>query len=137
MTQAFVDTGGFYALISENDVNHERALEVFRRANAERWRLVTTNVVVFETYPLLLNRTGEGKSKAIQFLDHLKASGMRIERVTENDEVKAISLVRAHHDKTYSLCDALAFQVCERLEISEAIACDADFRSYGRLNVLL
>lgn len=51
---ALVDTGGFYALISENDVNHERALGVFRKANAERWALVTTNVVVFETYALLV-----------------------------------------------------------------------------------
>lgn len=74
---ALVDTGGFYALISENDFNHERALGVFRRANAERWALVTTNVVVFETFALLLNRTGEGRPKAIQFLDHLKASRTR------------------------------------------------------------
>lgn len=48
--------------------------------------LVTTNVVVVETYALLLNRTGEGRAKAIQFLDHLKASRVRIERVTEDDE---------------------------------------------------
>jgi predicted nucleic acid-binding protein len=134
---AFVDTGGFFALLSENDVNHKRALGVFRRANAERWSLVTTNIVVFETYALLLNRTGEGRSKAIQFLDHLSASGLRIERATERDESAAIALVRAHDDKSYSLCDALGFVVCERLDISDAIACDVDFRSYGRLNVLL
>lgn len=137
MKVAFVDTGGFYALLSKNDVNHERALGVFRQANAERWSLVTTNIVVFETYALLLNRTGEGRSKAIQFLDHLSASGLRIERVTEQDESAAIALVRAHDDKTYSLCDALGFVVCGRLKISDAIACDVDFRSYGRLNVLL
>jgi predicted nucleic acid-binding protein len=119
---AFVDTGGFFALISDNDVKHERALDVFRQANTERWKLVTTNVVVFETYTLLLNRTGEGRPKAIQFLDQLKASRMQIERVTEGDEERAIALVRAHADKTYSLCDALGFMVCERLGISDAVA---------------
>ena len=107
MKRAFVDTGGFYALISENDVKHDTAFAVFRQANCERWNLVTTNVVVFETYALLLNRTGEGRPKAIQFLDHLKASGLRIERVTEDDEDKAIALVRGHADKIYSLCDAV------------------------------
>lgn len=137
MKHAFVDTGGFYALISENDVKHQRALDVFRQANAQRWKLVTTNVVVFETYALLLNRTGEGRPKAIQFLDHLRLSGMEIERVTADDEDRAIALVRAHADKTYSLCDALGFVVCDRLRITEAIACDADFRSYGQLTVLL
>ena len=46
-------------------------------------------------------------------------------------------LTYPHKDKTYSLCDALSFVVCERLAIGEVIACDDDFRSYGRLTVLL
>jgi predicted nucleic acid-binding protein len=60
--KVFVDTGGFFALYSANDLDHVRAVEVFRRANAERWALVTTNAVVFETYALLLNRTGKGRA---------------------------------------------------------------------------
>ncbi len=60
-----------------------------------------------------------------------------MERVSEADEKNAFALVRDHEDKTYSLCDALGFVVCERLGITEAIACDDDFRSYGRLTVLL
>jgi len=133
--RVLVDTGGFYALLSENDRDHERALEVFRQANSERWKLVTTNVVVIETYALLLNRTGEGRQKALEFIDHLERSKFQVERVTEADERLAIALVRAHTDKTYSLCDALSFVVAERLGITEAIACDDDFRSYGRLTV--
>ena len=135
MKRVLVDTGGFYALLSENDRDHERALEVFRQANSERWKLVTTNVVVIETYALLLNRTGEGRQKALEFIDHLERSKFQVERVTEADERLAIALVRAHTDKTYSLCDALSFVVAERLGITEAIACDDDFRSYGRLTV--
>lgn len=137
MKRVLVDTGGFFALYSANDVDHARAIEAFRKANSERWELVTTNAVVVETYALLLNRTGEGRDKAIQFLDDLESSELRVERVSEADEDKAVALVRAHQDKTYSLCDALSFVVCERLGIGEAIACDDDFRSYGRLVVLL
>jgi predicted nucleic acid-binding protein len=133
--RVFVDTGGFYA--PENDVRHDAALALFRQANSERWTLVTTNIVVIETYALLLNRTGEGRPKALQFLDHLKASELQIERVTEDDENQAIALVRGHADKTYSLCDALGFVVCERLGVTDAVACDQDFRSYGRLTMLL
>ena len=98
-----------------------------------------TNIVVVETYALLLNRTGEGRDKAIRFLDDLELESpeLRVERVSEEDEEKAVALVRAHKGKTYSLCDALSFVVCERLGIGEAIACDDDFRSYGRLVVLL
>ena len=49
----------------------------------------------------------------------------------ESDERKAIALVRAHKDKTYSLCDAQSFVVMERLRIRDAIAADEDFRQYG------
>lgn len=135
--KAFVDTGGFFALYSANDLDHVRAVEVFRRANSERWALVTTNTVVFETYALLLNRTGEGRAKAIGFLGDIECSDLRVEHVSEDDEKKAIALVRAHQDKTYSLCDASSFIVCERLGVTDAIACDDDFRSYGGLTVLL
>ncbi len=43
----------------------------------------------------------------------------------------AIAIVRAHRDKSYSLCDALSFVVMEQLRIREAISFDQDFRSYG------
>jgi predicted nucleic acid-binding protein len=135
--RVFVDTGGFFALYSANDRDHARAIAVFRQANSERWQLATTNTVVVETYALLLNRTGEGRGSAIKFLDDLESSELRVERVSEGDEENAFALVPAHEDKTYSLCDALSFVVCERLAIGEAIACDDDFRSYGRLAVLL
>ena len=136
MKRVFVDTSGFFALYSANDADHETAAEVFLRANTERWQLVTTNAVVFEAYALLLNRTREGRRLAIKFLDDVESSELLVERVTEQDERSAIALVRAHEDKTYSLCDAMSFIVCERLGISEAISCDDDFRSYGRLTVL-
>lgn len=137
MKTVFVDTGGFFALYSRNDADHAKAVDLFRQANAQRWRLVTTNAVVLETHALLLNRTREGRTLALKFLDDLKSSDLRVERVGEADETAAIALIRAHHDKTYSLCDALSFAVCERMGIAETISCDDDFRSYGRLTVLL
>jgi predicted nucleic acid-binding protein len=60
----------------------------------------------------------------------------RIERVRAADETRAIALVRAHDDKTYSLCDAQSFVVMERLRIKEAIAFDRHFQQYGRFKIL-
>jgi len=57
--RVLVDTGGFFALLAVDDRNHERARDLFERASRERWRLVTTNAVVTETYALLLVRTRE------------------------------------------------------------------------------
>jgi predicted nucleic acid-binding protein len=132
----FVDTGGFFALLVAEDDNHHRALELFDQAARERWRLVTTNAVVTETYALLLVRTRERRLKAIAFLDSFATSGVRVERVRARDEGQAHALVRAHADKAYSLCDAYSFVVMNRLRVTHAIAFDRHFREFGRVAVL-
>jgi len=53
--------------------------------------------------------------------------------VSKGDESLAIDLVRAHEDKTYSLCDAMSFVVMARLGITDAIAFD---RHFGRVRAI-
>ena len=60
----------------------------------------------------------------------------QVERVRRRDDERAIALLRAHEDKSYSLCDALSFVVMERLRIRDAIAFDRHFRAYGRFTIL-
>jgi predicted nucleic acid-binding protein len=136
VTRVFVDSGGFFALLAPEDRFHERARALFLRANGERWRLVTTNVVVIETYALLLTRSRGGRQNALNFLDMVTADAYQVERIRRADEERAFALVRAHQDKAYSLCDALSFVVMERLGITEAIAFDRHFRAYGRFTIL-
>jgi len=99
-------TGAFFAVLVPEDLHHERARVIFTRAGEERWQLVTTNMVVIETYALLLNRAHGGRPSALAFLDAIERDEYQIERVKESDEAAAIELVRSHEDKTYSLCDA-------------------------------
>jgi predicted nucleic acid-binding protein len=136
LKQVFVDTSGFYALIVRRDDNHARAHQLFTRAAREKWRLVTTNAVLFETYALLLARARPAREVALKFLDSVEARTYDVERLTIADEDRAIALIRSHVDKTYSLCDASSFAVMERLGIAEAIAFDTDFQSYGRFVIL-
>ena len=58
------------------------------------------------------------------------------EALRESDEAAAIALVRAHEDKTYSLCDAMSFVVMERMNITDAIAFDRHFAEYGRFALI-
>jgi predicted nucleic acid-binding protein len=132
----FVDTGAFFAVLVPEDLHHERARAIFTRASEERWQLVTTNIVVIETHALLLNRAHGGRSSALAFLDAIERDKYQIERVNELDESAAAALVRAHEDKTYSLCDAMSFVVMERLNITDAIAFDRHFAEYGRFALL-
>jgi predicted nucleic acid-binding protein len=134
--RVFVDTSGFYALIDGDDQHHELANEVFYRAEHEKWRLVASNAVVFETHALLLNRLRPGREIALTFLDSIAKDPYQVARASRADEQKAIAVIRAHRDKSYSLCDALSFVIMERLRIRDAISFDQDFRSYGRFAVL-
>ena len=136
MKQVFVDTGAFFAVLVGDDARHDHTRELILQANAERWQLVTTNAVVFETHALLVNRSRAGRRDALAFLDMMEHDGYLIERVRENDEERAIDLVRRHSDKGYSLCDATSFIVMERLGITEAIAFDRHFAEYGRFTTL-
>jgi predicted nucleic acid-binding protein len=85
---------------------------------------------------LFLRRSSPGRETALKFLDAVQGDAYDVERVSRDDETKAIELVIAHRDETYSLCDALSFVVTERLRIVEAVAFDQDFRGYGRFVVL-
>lgn len=136
MRRVFIDTSAFFALGVSQDRNHARARELFSEADRESWRFITTNAVVFETHALLLNRARAGRDKALEFLGLVEADSFFVVRVSKGDEERAIALVRAHVDKSYSLCDALSFAVMERLGIKEAVAFDRDFLSYGRFAVL-
>ena len=134
MKRVFVDTSAFFAVVVNEDECHTAADLLFRRAARQGWHLVTTNAVVFECYALLLNRARQGRVKALAFLDSVE--DLAIERLTPEDERAAARLVRAHGDKTSSLCDASSFVIMERLEIIEALSFDDDFRSYGRFTIL-
>jgi predicted nucleic acid-binding protein len=138
MRRVFVDTGGFVALLVAEDQMHGRAAATFAAASRERWSLLTTNAVVVETYSVLLARARDGRRAAVGFLDALErsASAITVESIRGEDESRAFALVRAHADKSYSLCDALSFVVMERLGIVEAIAFDRHFREYGRFTIL-
>jgi predicted nucleic acid-binding protein len=89
----FVDSSGFFALLIEEDQFHQHARTLFQQANTERWRLVTTNVVVIEAYALFLIRSQGGRRSAIRFLDMMAADKYRIERIRKADEERAIALV--------------------------------------------
>ena len=130
MKRVFVDNSGFLGLLVAQDACHDRARALFEQAKSERWPLVTTNAVMFESYSLV--RTRDRRRSAISSLDVVERDQIRVERVRKRDEGQAIALVRAHEDKTYSLCGARSFVVMERLRISEAIAFDRHLREYGR-----
>jgi predicted nucleic acid-binding protein len=133
----FVDTGVFYARVAEDDEHHREARDFFHRSRSHA-DLLTTTAVVYEAHAMLL-RVGRGVApgaRARDFLAQVDAGITRVVHVSRDDHRRAVELVRAHEDKTYSLCDAVSFVVMERLRIRRAASFDGHFRQYGRFDVL-
>lgn len=124
----FVDTGFLFALFSERDPDHGRAVEAFRPLRGRNLPelLLTTNHVVFETITLAQARAGH--ELAVKAGDILYAERLaRIHRASFEEERGAFDYLRRHHDKGYSAVDCLSFVVMESLGIREALAIDAHF----------
>ncbi|HEX3906069.1 MAG TPA: PIN domain-containing protein [Polyangia bacterium] len=126
MARVFVDTSAIYALLDRDDAHHRKARGTLQRLGKQHAEPVLTNFVRAESHALLLNRLGSDVARR-----WLTENVWPIERVTPDDEIAAVEIVRAQVDKGYSLTDATSFAVMQRLKISVAFAFDRHFAQFG------
>lgn len=128
--RVFVDSSAYFAFVdrSEGD-RHRQALVTAGRLGREEAELYTTNYVVAEAHALILNRIN--RDDAERFLDRLYASATRIIQATEADQTRARELIHRHHDKPYTLTDAVSFAVMRRLHLKTAWSFDHHFEDMG------
>jgi len=125
----FVDTGGWLGVLDPKDKYYTHAADFFRHALSAYTRLVTTNLVIAETY---INIRRSSHEKAIMFLDLIEKSG-RIHCVWSDDELEmsAREVLRLYHDQDFSYTDAVSFAVMQRDGIRDVFAFDRHFRTMG------
>jgi len=128
--KVFVDTGAWVALAVEDDAYHREAAQVYPELLEGKGRLLTTNLVVAETYILLRRLAGHGA--AISFLERIEASP-RIQKVysTPQLEAEALKILKRFSDQDFSFTDAVSFAVMQWEGIEEAFAFDHHFRVMG------
>ena len=128
--RSFVDTAAYYALADADDADHARAQRILAGLRAARWRLVTTNSALAETYTLVLGRLG--RAAALTVLTDIRESpATLLVRVTPADEQRAEAIIRQYTDKLFSYTDATSFAVMERLGLTRVFTFDRDFARYG------
>ena len=124
----FVDTSAWIALAVEDDRHHGEAVAVFPKLLKRG--LVTTNLVVAETYIVL--RRAAGYRAAISFLELVGASH-RIKKLYSDPrlEDEAERILRHYPDQDFSFVDAVSFAAMKRERIEEAFAFDRHFLIMG------
>ncbi len=122
----FIDTSAFYAMLDRSDRWHGEALRGFERLTRERRPILTSNLVVAETY--VLARHALGHAVAVRWLESLDIS---LAYQTESDHEQARVLLARFEDKDFSYTDAVSFVLIERLAMGTAFTFDTHFRQYG------
>jgi predicted nucleic acid-binding protein len=111
----FVDTSAFIAQAIEADQYHDDA-RLFWSSLTEKPDLLTTNLVISETFTLI--RRWAGYAKAVAFLSYVQdtASGGRMTVIwpTEDAAEAVIRLVAQYPDQELSYCDVLSLVICKR-----------------------
>ncbi len=134
MKDLFVDAGGWIALANADDRYHARAAAAYPAFLRDYRRLLTTTLVVAESFVSL--QLGLGHAAAVRFLDLLEASP-RIYRVPveRSLEKEAEQLLREFDDQRFSYADAVSFAVMRSLAVTDAFAFDQHFSTAGFVRV--
>ena len=132
--RVYVDTGAWYAVQVPDDKWHSEAANAMRKLVTRGVALVTTNLVVGETYTLL-SRT-HGHTVAFRFVDQVQQS-QRLELVYVEGEMEqeAYSLLRRFSDQAFSYVDGTSFVVMRRRRIRTAFAFDQHFAVAGFVRI--
>jgi predicted nucleic acid-binding protein len=126
----FIDSGGFYALVSPESKSHEPAVEIMKAAAVTRRRAVTTDYIIDETATLLRAR-GLTKLLAEFFLLTEESQALTVEWITPGRFSAARKFMLKHLDQEFSFTDCVSFIVMKELRLNEALATDHHFRIAG------
>ncbi len=126
----FIDTGGFYSLLVENDRAHKNAVSLLDGSKKGRFSFVCTDYILDETATLLKAR---GLSHVLPtFFDAVLSSRIcRVEWTDSDRFVAAKNFFIRHDDKQYSFTDCVSFVVMKELNLGRVLTQDHHFAQAG------
>ncbi|MEM7800550.1 MAG: PIN domain-containing protein [Chloroflexota bacterium] len=130
MREIFVDTGAWIAVADPRDKFYRAAAEIYPQHLKSYDHLVTTNLVMAETYSLAMYRVGY--QTAIKLLKLIRGSSriLQVYTTPRLDEI-AFEILEKYDDQAFSFVDAASFAVMQDRAISTAFAYDKHFRVMG------
>lgn len=128
--RAFVDSGGWIALVSPRDQHHTEAESLFREAAERRVRLHTSNLVIAEVHRFLLFQAGA--RAALNTLDHLVPSErLTIHFADAEHDAAAREWLHRFPNHPISYTDAVSFAVMDATGCQDVLGFDDDFAVAG------
>ena len=130
MSQVFVDTSAWCAIIDASDAEHEGAAAALADLARTRARLVTSGHVLAELHRLILHRSHpKAALEAVRRIRDTPRS--EFVHADDDDLSAAVGLLEHYADQDLTLTDAVSFAVMRRMGIRRAFAYDHDFAIAG------
>lgn len=128
----FIDTSGLMCLFDMRDHRHSSAVTYFDSNQAR----LTHNYVLAEFIALSIARRAP-LSDALRFAEAI-CSGSEVELIWISRELheRAMQLLLARSDKTWSLCDAASFVIMGDRGITDSLTTDRHFDQTGFVRLL-
>ena len=126
-----LDSSGWIAAAVRGQIHHDAAKAAYTRAVRDGYRIVVTPLVLGESHALFLRLLGRVQAAAAL------ASVLRdpTHVVVPVDQAVITSAVERwvvpYRDQTFSLCDAVSFEVMQREGITRALSIDPHFVTAG------
>lgn len=132
--RVFVDTGAWFALQVPDDRPHAEAAATLPTLVSRIRTLVTSNLVVGETYTLL--RITRGYDAAKTFLDLVSSTRkLDVAFISRDLEKHAYRLLDRYAEHPVSYVDATSFALMKAHRIRHAFAFDTDFATAGFIRI--
>lgn len=128
-----LDTSGLLCYLHKNEPQHKKAVQLLNQANQS-----LTHSYVFAELIALAQVRRFPRLPTLNFInDLLENPDIEVIWVDESLNRKAITLLMARKDKTYSLCDAVSFILMQNHGITEALTTDRHFEQEGFQRLLI
>ena len=128
--KVFLDTSGWLAAVSTRDSRHKDVVGVFGDLMSRRVVLVTSNLVLAEMHVLVVR--SRGAKAGCDLLDAIYSDPLyEVVTVDRDLESEAADRWLRKFDQSFSLTDAVSFEIMRRQKIREAVALDHHFAVAG------
>jgi predicted nucleic acid-binding protein len=130
VSEIFVDTSGFVAMLASDDDRHRSAAKIVAAARKRRRGFVTTDYVLDETATLLkARRKTHLLAKLFDCVDRSQACRIEWTDSVRFQDVRAFFL--KHSDQPWSFTDCVSFRVMSELRLRQVLTKDQHFEQAG------
>jgi predicted nucleic acid-binding protein len=128
--EIFVDTSAWFPLLLRRHPQHEPIAAALRRRVSSGDRVVTTNLVLAESYALLLYRGH--RQAALTFLEAVRQAPNEVVSSSPELERRAVvEWLEPFDDQDFSFADAVSLTVMRERGIERALTLDTHFSTAG------